>query len=257
MSETEPTPAPQAPPPPEERRPAHDAHEPPAPPRRARGGGQAEADPDAWMLTFSDLLTLLMTFFVLIFASQDPVPPEQLQQAFGQTAGVFGLFRTGFLEQIVAVPRRDVSQDLVQVFLNEIGALDVTVTQEPGGLVVALPTDTYFAPGSATLNARARKRIDQLASFLAATRHRIRVEGHTDNRERARPPYPSVWELSVGRAHAVLARLLAKGIAEDRLSLAGYGPSRPRFDNASREGRARNRRVEIVIVNGVFPKRRR
>jgi len=201
------------------------------------------------MVTFSDLLNLLMTFFVLIFATQDPVPAAKLQQAFGQSVGVFGLFRTSFLEQIVAVPQRDLSQDLVRVFLNEIGANDIEVEQDPRGLVITLPTDTTFAPGSATLNERARKRIDQLAVFLAATRHRIRVEGYSDNRERASPPYPSTWELSLARAHRVLLRLIAHGIHANRLSLIGYGPAHPRFDNRTAQGRARNRRVDIVILN--------
>ena len=221
----------------------------PPPPKRRGGSGGTPLDPDAWMVTFSDLLTLLMTFFVLIFASQDPVPAEKLQEAFGQTTGVFGLFRTGFLERIAAVTRRDLSQDLIQVFLDEIGAVDVEVEQQPGGLVISLPTDTYFAPGSERLNADARKRIDALAEFLAATRHGIRVEGHTDDRERAAAPYPSAWELSVARAHQVLVRLRAKDIAESRLSLVGYGPAKPRFDNATRSGRQHNRRVEIVILN--------
>jgi chemotaxis protein MotB len=220
-----------------------------APPPRRRARGPDGFDPDAWMVTFSDLLTLLMTFFVLMFASQDPVPPEKLQQAFGQSTGVFGLFRTGFLERIVAVPQRDLSQDLVQVFLNEIGALDIEVTQEARGLVVTLPTDAYFAPGQARLDQRARTRIDKLAAYLAATRHRIRVEGHTDDRERAAPPYPGRWELSVARADRVLQRLLAQHIDERRLALAGYGPSRPRVANTSGTARALNRRVEIVILN--------
>ena len=225
------------------------AAEPPPPPRKRSGGGDSGFDPDAWMVTFSDLLTLLMTFFVLIFASQDPVPPEKVQEAFGQSAGVFGLYRTGFLQEIAAVPQRDLSQDLVQVFLNESGTVDIEVTQEPRGLVITLPTDAYFESGTATLNAKARKRIDKLAAFLAVTRHRIRVEGYTDNRERHAPPYPDVWELSVARAHVVLRALIAHGIDERRMALLGHGPTRPRFDNASRLGRARNRRVEIVILN--------
>lgn len=243
MSETQAAPREEAP------RPRSTTAPPPPPARQRPKGGADEMDPDAWMVTFSDLLTLLMTFFVLIFASQDPVPPEKLQEAFGQTQGVFGLFRTSFLERIAVVARRDLSQDLVQVFLNEIGAVDVEVQQQERGLVITLPTDTYFEPGSARLNAQARERIDKLAAFLAATRHRIRVEGHTDDREQVAAPYPSVWELSVARAHRVLLRLMEHGIADTRVSLAGYGPSRPRFDNVSREGRARNRRVEIVIVN--------
>ncbi len=219
--------------------------------KRGRGGGKggSVADPDAWMVTFSDLLTLLMTFFVLIFASQDPVPPEKLQEAFGQDAGVFGMFRTSFLQRIAAVPRRDISQDLVQVFLDEIGANDVQVEQEERGLVITLPTDTFFAPGSTRLNARAVNRIGQLAALLKVTAHDIRVEGHTDNREPVGRPYRSHWELSLARANRVLERLIRLDVDEERLSLVGYGPSHPKFTNRSRLGRSRNRRVEIVIVN--------
>ncbi len=229
--------------------------EPPQPKQKRGAAGGTQLDPDAWMVTFSDLLTLLMTFFVLIFASQDPVPPEKLQQAFGQSTGVFSLFRTGFLERIAVLPRRDISQDLVQVFLNEIGALDIEVQQEERGLVITLPSNTFFAPGVADLNAQARKRIDQLSLFLAVTKHRIRVEGHTDARERVRAPLRDVWELSLSRAHRVLERLLRQGVSQERLSLSGYGPVRPRFANTSRVGRARNRRVEIVIQNRT-PRRR-
>lgn len=219
--------------------------------KRERGGGAGGGamDPDAWMVTFSDLLTLLMTFFVLIFASQDPVPPEKLQEAFGQDVGVFGMFRTSFLQRIAAVPRRDISQDLVQVFLDEIGATDVQVKQEDRGLVITLPTDTFFPPGGVKLNARAVKRIGQLTAFLKVTRHGIRIEGHTDSREPVGRPYRNRWELSLGRANSVLERLILLEVDEDRLSLTGYGPSHPKFTNRSRLGRSRNRRVEIVIVN--------
>lgn len=224
-------------PPPEERE-----------PKEPKGGEGGRIDPDAWMVTFSDLLTLLMTFFVLIFASQDPVPPETLRQAFGQSQGVFGLFRLSFLENITAVPRQDINEDLVRVFLDEIGALDIEVEQQPQGLVITLPADTYFGPGRTALNERSRTRVDKLAEFLRDTGHAIRVEGHTDNREGSLAGIDP-WELSLDRAENVLERLRGAGIAPGRLSLVGYGPSHPRYDNVSRLGRQRNRRVDIVILN--------
>jgi chemotaxis protein MotB len=217
---------------------------PPEKPAKAKAPDEGP-DPDAWMVTFSDLLNLLMTFFVLIFATQDPVK-EKLQEAFGQQSGVFGLFRRSFLEEVTAVPRVEVSQDRLQVLLDEVGAPDIEVTQEERGLVVTLPTDAYFEPGSTRLDQRALGRIAVLSQYLRYSSHQIRVEGHTDNREYQ--TYPSGWELSLARAHSVLDALRARGIPEGRLSLVGYGPSRPRFDNSSRVGRARNRRVEIVIT---------
>jgi len=75
------------------------------------------------------------------------------------------------------------------------------------------------------------------------------VEGHTDTQETGAPNFADPWSLSIGRANGVLERLRNAQVDERRLSLVGYGPSRPRFTNVSRLGRARNRRVEIVIVN--------
>ncbi len=215
---------------------------------RGGGGGDDGPDPDAWMVTFSDLLTLLMTFFVLIFASSDPVQ-EKFYEAFGQSSGVFGLFRTSFFEEIVPIKRRDISQDRLQVFLDEIGATDIEVSQEDRGLVITLPSQTYFNPGNAVLTGQAMKRITQLSELLKFSPHNVRVEGHTDNREARRSSYQNPWELSTARAHAVLLQLIKNKIAKSRLSLVGYGASHPRFDNVSRLGRQRNRRVEIVILN--------
>ena len=89
-----------------------------------------------------------------------------------------------------------------------------------------------------------------LAKYLRFSDHNIRVVGHTDNREYSSVTYPSAWELSLARAQTILVNLTRQGVPESRMSLVGYGPARPRFDNISRLGRARNRRVEIVILNG-------
>jgi chemotaxis protein MotB len=223
---------------------------PPPPEPEEKGGGADGPDPDAWMVTFSDLLTLLMTFFVLIFASQDPVK-EKLQEAFGQQTGVFGLFRRSFVEDVTAIPRTEISQERLQALLDEVGATDVDVEQEERGIVVTLPSDAYFDPGSARLTQRAVARVTALTQYLQYSDHRIRVEGHTDNREVSSPTYPSSWELSLARAHSVLDVFLSRQIAPDRMSLVGYGPSQPRHDNISRVGRARNRRVEIVITGRI------
>ncbi len=224
--------------------------EPPAEPRERppKGGGDDGPDPDAWMITFSDLLTLLMTFFVLIFASQDPVD-EKLREAFGQSTGVFGLFRLSLFQDITVTPRQDVSQDRVQVFLDEIGATDIDVKQEDQGLVITLPSDTFFPPGRAELNDRARKRIGDLAKYLRFTQHHIRLEGHTDNQETGAPGFTNPYDLSLARADAVLLQLQRNQVTPARMSLTAYGPVRPRYTNLSRAGRSRNRRVDIVILN--------
>ncbi|MBI3991833.1 MAG: OmpA family protein [Candidatus Lambdaproteobacteria bacterium] len=230
------------------KKPPPEPPEPEAKPKEDQG-----VDPDAWMVTFSDLLNLLMTFFVVIFASQDPAE-QVLKEAFGQSVGVFGLFRLSFLEKVVVAPRADLSQDRIQVFLDEIGSTEVNVRQEQRGLVITLPADAYFASNQAELTPKAIKRIDQLGAYLKFTRHTIRVEGHTDNEEQGRPRFPTAYELSLARARAVLGELAKAQVPEARMSVAGYGPARPKFTNLSRAGRERNRRVEIIILNrGEFP----
>lgn len=205
-------------------------------------------DPDAWMVTFSDLLTLLMTFFVLIFASQDPVA-KKINEAFGQSTGVFGQFRTTFFEKIAATVRMDISEDRLQVFLDEVGAIDIDVKQEDKGLLITLPSHSLFAPGKTKLSKKAKIRIKQLSEYLVLSKHPIRVVGHADNREARETGFIGPWQLSVRRAHEVLKEMLKYNLPEERLSLVGYGPSKPRFNNLSRLGRGRNRRVEIIILN--------
>ena len=224
-----------------------------APPRKPReqgggGGGNDGPDPDAWMVTFSDLLTLLMTFFVLIFASSDPVK-SKFFEAFGQSQGVFGMFRTSFFQEITAVTRQDVSQDRVQVFLAEVGAVDIEVRQTDEGLFITLPANAYFEPGSARLRPVARQRVAKLAELLKYSQHHIRVVGHSDNQEASRTQYQNAWDLSLARSHHVLQLLISLQIDERRLSVVGYGDTRPRFTNRTRAGRRRNRRVELVIFN--------
>ena len=216
---------------------------------KSQGGGGADdgPDPDAWMVTFSDLLTLLMTFFVLIFASQDPVK-EKFYEAFGQSQGVFGKFRTTFFEPLAVVKRQDINQDRLQVFLDEIGSLDIRVNQEDRGLVITLPSHAFFREGIAELNASGLKRVTQLASLLRYTKHNIRVEGHAD-RDETSLAYRDHWDLSLARARTVLLQLERGKVPSRSLSVVGYGSTKPRFGSRSRSSRAKNRRVEIVIAN--------
>ena len=123
------------------------------------------------------------------------------------------------------------------------------VSQEEQGLVITIPSQALFAPSAARLTEQARKRLAQVSEVLRFTRHDIRVVGHSDDRESAGGASADGWGLSLARAHAVLQELIANRITESRMSLNGFGPSRPRFDNRSAAGRARNRRVEIVILN--------
>jgi chemotaxis protein MotB len=116
------------------------------------------------------------------------------------------------------------------------------------GLVVSLAEAGFFAPGDARLREDALELVDALADALAAERTLLRVEGHTDSVPIATARFPSNWELSSARASMVLSRLVARGVAPSRLSVAGYAGERPIADNSTPEGRALNRRVDLVIL---------
>jgi chemotaxis protein MotB len=117
------------------------------------------------------------------------------------------------------------------------------------GLVIELLTDrVFFSSGSATLEPAAGRVLAQVGGIVAAERrHPIVVEGHTDSQPIATGQYPSNWQLSGARAAAVVQNFAADGVNERRMSLSGYAAERPKATNSTPEGRARNRRVDIVL----------
>jgi chemotaxis protein MotB len=126
----------------------------------------------------------------------------------------------------------------------------VSTTVTPRGLKIRLLTDRlFFDSGSAVVNAAAIPTLDAIGGIIAEeAKHPVEVEGHTDDRPIATSQYPSNWQLSGARAGAVVQRLIGTGVGGRRVSLAGYAAQRPVAPNGSHRGRARNRRVEIVLT---------
>ena len=139
----------------------------------------------------------------------------------------------------------------IDAMVAEAGLGDkVSTTVSPRGLKVRLLTDKlFFDSGSAAINAAPLPTLDKIGGIIAQEgEHPVQVEGHTDNRPIATSQFPSNWQLSGARAGAVVQRLTAAGVEPARLSLGGYGAEHPVADNASADGRAHNRRVEIVLT---------
>ena len=121
------------------------------------------------------------------------------------------------------------------------------------GLIISLGEGGFFDSGSDQLKPEGRTLLDAIATGLISTANHIRVEGHTDNVPISSSRFPSNWELSTARATAIVAYLISKfGFAPDRLSAAGYAEFRPMATNDTVEGRARNRRVDILVLNPQF-----
>lgn len=139
----------------------------------------------------------------------------------------------------------------IDALVEDAGLTDkVSTTVTERGLKIRLLTDRLlFDSGSAVINSGAFGTLDEIGGIIAAERkHPVEVEGHTDARPIHTAQYPSNWQLSGGRAAAVVQRLVGAGVEPRRTSLAGYAAVHPVSSNETSAGRARNRRVEIVLT---------
>ena len=213
-----------------------------------------------WLLTYADMITLMLALFIILFAmstisrvkvqqfarlvsagfdntwsvNQPPNGGENGEQSFNADANIPAVERE--LEQYVAQHKL---QNQVQVHMDH------------RGLVITLLSDkSYYNSGSAELRPETLPILDTIASFLKKNKNLVRVEGNTDNVPIHTAQYPTNWELSTARAVGVVRYLVERdGLAPDRISAAGYGEFRPRTKNDNDADRQQNRRVDIVQLN--------
>lgn len=195
---------------------------------------------DRWLLSYADLITLLLALFIVLYAASDRERARGIAQSFSalDTRG------DGIL------PANDTSNDTERRMLeNPVLAQKTKMSRTARGFTISISEAGFFAPGDATARPEVESIIDEIAAPLKDSGALISVEGHTDSTPISNSQYPSNWELSTARASSVLMLLLDCGIAPERLSAAGYGGFRPSADNSTVEGRAMNRRVDIVVLN--------
>ncbi len=202
---------------------------------------------DRWLVSYADLVTLLFALFVVLYAAADSerakrvVEAISIQMGAGEAAGAGVLPSSpSFVETAAAVNQAFAA--------NESLRSRAKIMVEERGLVISLAEAGFFAAGTAEVRDDALATIDTLVASLVASDVPVRVEGHTDSTPISTARYPSNWELSASRASAVAARLMQRGVAPARVSIAGFGGERPVADNATPDGRAQNRRVDIVIL---------
>ena len=218
---------------------------------------EAEVDPNAWMATFSDLLSLLLTFFVLLFAMKS-VDKGKLQETLSYfRGGGIGILEAGNFMPLMTGSHEEINEqiipispsDLKKVLENKDLGEEVAVASHQKGLVVALPSALLFDSGTSDLNSGAEAFLVEIIDLLEMTNLDFQVIGHTDNLPISGTRYASNWDLSIARAGKVLRVLIdVSGMAPERFSLVGYGASRPIFPNTTPENRAANRRVEIMLL---------
>lgn len=227
---------------------------------------ECEEGAPAWMSTFSDMATLLLTFFVLLlsFANMDVVEFRTMmgsvRDAFGVQHEHPGEFMARSNSPITISPGGSPSDpsilpqsqtlERIRTRLNSEGLGEsVEVSDSERGIVMRIREAVLFGSGSATLVADGMPILERIAAIAMEFARQIRIEGHTDDRPISTGRFPSNWELSAARATAVLRHLERTGTSADAMSIAGYADTRPVAANSDDQGRAQNRRVEFVLVD--------
>jgi chemotaxis protein MotB len=229
--------------------------------RRKKPGEQPPGCP-AWMVTYGDMVTLVLTFFVLMFAfsTVDTLKYKQIVNSLrGAMGGNIGVLQDGTtLDMISEVtstgsPSYDKVLKQLQMILDRQDMQDkVELRQNGRNIIVSFKEKLFFLIGSADILKEALPILNEVGVVIREQQLAIRVEGHTCDIPIRTPKFPSNWELSAIRAVNVSKYLIEKaGINPKKVSVAGYGQYRPMVPNTSKESRARNRRVDIVIINAI------
>ncbi|MBN1524461.1 MAG: flagellar motor protein MotB [Spirochaetales bacterium] len=220
-----------------------------------------------WLLTYGDMTTLVLVFFVAMFstATIDGSELRMILAAF-QGLGVMqggNTLQSGKLAElgnnIMTLPSTergralDKARKLAQsIFEPEIKTKKLALRVEERGLIISLSAELFFAPGSADVNPEVANPVLRKVMLLLAEPElkdkKIRIEGHTDDVPLGEPDETN-WDLSAGRALNVLKALADIGVDEKLLSMSGYADNQPVSSNETDEGRANNRRVDIVVLS--------
>ena len=234
-------------------------------------------NPDRWLVSYADFITLLFAFFVVMYAISSinegkyrvlsdtlvaafktpPKSPEPIQigkpvdepVAVPQTQGIPKPIkveppRVDKQERIMANIAQQVRQNLKPLIDKDF----IKVTHNKLWVEVEINTSILFSSASAELEVEAYEPLKKLASVLKLLPNHIDVEGHTDNLPISNRIYPSNWELSAARAASVVHLFTQQGVEANRLAAIGFGEFQPIADNETVEGRRSNRRVKVVIL---------
>jgi len=216
----------------------------------------------AWMSTFSDMTTLLLTFFILLIsmANFDPVKISNLFESLQGAFGIMETFPTIPIHPIVDIPKKTGDEQKKKQSLKDAEkiknvikdkkldeAVKVEVTEK--GIAIMLRDPVGFASGSADLKDQGKEILKDISDVIKNNPSlKVRVEGHTDDVPIHSNRYNSNWELSSARSLSVVQLLAGNtGIQPQNMSAVGYGEYRPIVPNSSPENRSKNRRIQIFV----------
>jgi chemotaxis protein MotB len=249
---------------------------------RRRAHVEEHENHERWLVSYADFITLLFAFFVVMYSlstvneGKYRVLSDSLVSAFRNVnvnargeqmvSGSRTPLSAPALPQLKSKPvvsqngareeerkrqarekMRDMAKDIMGVLAPLVREGKVSVTEGLKGITIEINASVLFPLGEARLQPAAVKALRAVAEVAATADFPIVVEGHTDPTPIATPQFPSNWELSGARASSVVRLFVESGVAAQRLTATGYGEQRPLASNDTQEGRARNRRVTILI----------
>ena len=237
---------------------------------------------DRWLVSYADFITLLFAFFVVMYAISSinegkyRVMSDALVSAFRESPKSEKLIEittknpelmsgsgrpigkmlpqprpdTAAGEQTQATERmKKVAKNVLDVLQPLVRDGRVRVTQSPRGVTVEINASVLFKSGEAILQPQSTESLAAVARVLSEVDNPVQVEGHTDNIPINSPSFPSNWELSSARAGSVVRLFTEMGVPAARMVAIGYADNRPVDTNATFDGRSRNRRVNVLILN--------
>lgn len=211
-------------------------------------------DEDAWLITYADMVTLLLCFFIIMFSmsSPDATQFKKVAEALRKEG-----FNTSVIEQ------EDAYGDLKQQLQMSLGASGydrfVAVSESPESVDVELSSSAFFQPGAARFTRDALPMLKQMAEQIMPLKDEditLKIEGYTDDSPVRAGTYPTNWELSAARAANVVRYLVAQGFPAEKLQAIGMGETHPKAPNRDATGtpipanQDLNRRVIIRMVKG-------
>lgn len=222
-------------------------------------------------MSYADFITLLFAFFVVMYAVSSVnegkyrVLSDSLSNSFSKTKAVGDLSMMDFpisKKQQLVVKDRPQSADNAKSYLHVANAIatakvpkGVKVTSTERGLSIRISDDALFNSGSSDISSEMEEYLDLITGLVRDLPNLIAVEGHTDNQPIRTREFPSNWDLSTGRANALIRYFTEQHhLRADRFSSTGFAGTRPIESNLTEEGQSANRRVELIILRDTNPR---
>jgi len=243
---------------------------------RRKRAEEGHENHERWLVSYADFITLLFAFFVVMYALSSVnegkyrILSDSMVSAFRNvpvnSAGQLALIvptpapvtkpsLTSKTQEAVKQKQREsmrsIAKDILEVMAPLVAQGKVRVLETSRGVTIEINDSILFSPGQDLIQPPLARAMEAVAEVLVGTDFPITIEGHTDDVPISNTQFPSNWELSAVRATTVLRLFAAAGIAAPRLTAIGYADTRPVEPNALADGRARNRRVSILIDSAI------